>query len=202
MVASSRRVLGMTIPRSSTSARCSWSGALDADAGRHPRPRQLADVLRRRSSRCCTWRPAGSRSWSPGCRCSSAAPGSSRSTVGHVQDRVDIWLDPLDRTRRDRGLPDRAVAVRAGRRRAVRRGLRAGAARPARRRRRSCRRPDTDLIYAVIVNEVGLFGAAGVVLAYLLFAERGFRDRDAGGATASRSCWPPGSPRCSRSRCS
>jgi cell division protein FtsW (lipid II flippase) len=35
--------------------------------------------------------------------------------------------------------------------------------------------PDTDLIYAVIANEVGLFGAAGVVLAYLLFAERGFR---------------------------
>ena len=35
--------------------------------------------------------------------------------------------------------------------------------------------PDTDLIYAVIVNELGLFGATGVVLAYLLFAERGFR---------------------------
>ena len=27
----------------------------------------------------------------------------------------------------------------------------------------------------MIANEVGLFGAAGVVLAYLLFAERGFR---------------------------
>ena len=35
--------------------------------------------------------------------------------------------------------------------------------------------PDTDLIYAVITNELGLFGAAGVVLTYLLFAERGFR---------------------------
>ena len=35
--------------------------------------------------------------------------------------------------------------------------------------------PDTDLIYAVITNELGLFGAAGVVMAYLLFAERGFR---------------------------
>ena len=35
--------------------------------------------------------------------------------------------------------------------------------------------PHTDLIYAVITNEVGLFGAAAVVLMYLLFAERGFK---------------------------
>ena len=35
--------------------------------------------------------------------------------------------------------------------------------------------PDTDLIYAVITNELGLFGAAAVVMVYLLFAERGFR---------------------------
>ena len=35
--------------------------------------------------------------------------------------------------------------------------------------------PDTDLIYAVITNELGLFGAAAVILIYLLFAERGFR---------------------------
>jgi cell division protein FtsW (lipid II flippase) len=35
--------------------------------------------------------------------------------------------------------------------------------------------PDTDLIYAVITSEVGLFGAAGLVITYLLFAERGFR---------------------------
>jgi len=35
--------------------------------------------------------------------------------------------------------------------------------------------PHTDLIYAVITNEVGLFGAAAVLLVYLLFAERGFK---------------------------
>jgi cell division protein FtsW (lipid II flippase) len=34
--------------------------------------------------------------------------------------------------------------------------------------------PHTDLIYAVITNEIGLFGAAGLVLVYLLFAYRGF----------------------------
>jgi cell division protein FtsW (lipid II flippase) len=35
--------------------------------------------------------------------------------------------------------------------------------------------PHTDLIYAVIVNEAGLFGAAGLIAAYLLFAYRGFK---------------------------
>jgi cell division protein FtsW (lipid II flippase) len=34
--------------------------------------------------------------------------------------------------------------------------------------------PHTDLIYAVITNEVGLFGACAVLLVYLLFAFRGF----------------------------
>jgi cell division protein FtsW (lipid II flippase) len=33
----------------------------------------------------------------------------------------------------------------------------------------------TDLIYAVIVNEVGLFGAIGLLIAYLLFVSRGFK---------------------------
>jgi len=33
----------------------------------------------------------------------------------------------------------------------------------------------TDSIYALIVNEVGLFGACGVILIYLLVAARGFR---------------------------
>ena len=35
--------------------------------------------------------------------------------------------------------------------------------------------PHTDLIYAVITNELGLFGAAGLVIVYLLFAQRGFK---------------------------
>jgi cell division protein FtsW (lipid II flippase) len=35
--------------------------------------------------------------------------------------------------------------------------------------------PHTDLIYAVIVNEVGLVGACGLLLVYLLLVERGFK---------------------------
>jgi cell division protein FtsW (lipid II flippase) len=35
--------------------------------------------------------------------------------------------------------------------------------------------PQTDMIYAVITNEVGLFGACAVLIAYLLFVFRGFK---------------------------
>ena len=34
---------------------------------------------------------------------------------------------------------------------------------------------DTDLIYSVIVNELGLAGACGLLLVYLMFAERGMK---------------------------
>jgi cell division protein FtsW (lipid II flippase) len=35
--------------------------------------------------------------------------------------------------------------------------------------------PHTDLIYAVFTNELGLFGAVALIIAYLLFTERGFK---------------------------
>jgi cell division protein FtsW (lipid II flippase) len=35
--------------------------------------------------------------------------------------------------------------------------------------------PQTDMIYAVITDELGLFGAAAVLLAYLMFIARGFK---------------------------
>lgn len=35
--------------------------------------------------------------------------------------------------------------------------------------------PDTDMIYAVITDELGLFGACAVLLTYLLFVARGFK---------------------------
>ena len=76
---------------------------------------------------------------------------------------------------RRRLLPDRPVPVRAGRRRPVRLRLRAGADHPAGRRRDPARRPQTDLIYAVIVNELGLVGGCGLLLVYLLLVERGFK---------------------------
>jgi cell division protein FtsW (lipid II flippase) len=95
------------------------------------------------------------------------------STVGHVNERIDIWLDPWQDAQGSgyqiaqslfaqadgglfgRGFGESLLELPNG-----------SAIIPA---------PHTDLIYAVITNEVGLFGAAAVVVTYLLFAERGFR---------------------------
>jgi cell division protein FtsW (lipid II flippase) len=35
--------------------------------------------------------------------------------------------------------------------------------------------PETDMIYAVITSELGLFGAAALLVVYLLFIARGFK---------------------------
>jgi len=95
------------------------------------------------------------------------------TTVGHVQDRIDIWLDPFPRYQTEgyqiaNGLFSMADGGLFGQ------GLGAallnvpggGPLLPA---------PQTDMIYAVIVNDLGLVGGCGVILTYLLIAERGFK---------------------------
>jgi cell division protein FtsW (lipid II flippase) len=98
-------------------------------------------------------------------------------SVPHVQDRVQAWLHPFDRhlydmtggsyqlaqslfSQADGGLFGRgfgeALLTQTNGQPIV----------PA---------AQTDLIYSVIVNEVGLFGAVGLVLCYLLFVARGFK---------------------------
>ena len=173
MVASSRRVLGMTIPRLKHFGPLLvvW-GCVDADAGRDPRPRQLADVLRGlpggavrvdRPRLVRRRRPRDVRRRRMVLRAHGRTrAGTHRHLARSLEGRGGV------------GIPDRAVAVRAGRRGMLGEGLGnallnlpGGAQIPP--------APDTDLIYAVIVNELGLFGATGVVIAYLLFAERGFR---------------------------
>jgi cell division protein FtsW (lipid II flippase) len=92
----------------------------------------------------------------------------------HVQERVDIWLDPFKRgvvddegyqiaqslfAQADGGLFGRGFGealIDFGGSPII----------PA---------AHTDLIYAVLVNEAGLFGAAGLIGAYLLFTFRGFK---------------------------
>jgi cell division protein FtsW (lipid II flippase) len=108
------------------------------------------------------------------------------STVGHVGDRVDIWLDPFAK-----GAPEGAGQITQSLYAQADGGLfgrglgssllelpgpfkpecaqpfpDCGSILPA---------PHTDFIYAVIVNELGLFGAVAVVITYLLIAERGFK---------------------------
>jgi cell division protein FtsW (lipid II flippase) len=95
------------------------------------------------------------------------------NTVEHVNERIDIWLDPWQDAQGSgyqiaqslfaqadgglfgRGFGESLLELPNG-----------SAIIPA---------PHTDLIYAVITNEVGLFGAAAVVVTYLLFAQRGFK---------------------------
>lgn len=95
--------------------------------------------------------------------------------VPHVTDRVDVWLDPFNAQRyphegyqianslfaqADGGLLGRgfgeAFLVLPG----------GGPLLPA---------PQTDLVYAVIVNELGLVGAIAILTTYLLFVQRGFK---------------------------
>jgi cell division protein FtsW (lipid II flippase) len=106
------------------------------------------------------------------------------STLPHIEQRFDIWLDPFAKDRvGDSGyqIAQSLFAQADG-------GLfgsglgqsliqlpgdsschdfpNCGAILPA---------PHTDFIYAVIVNELGLFGGAAVVLIYALIAGRGFK---------------------------
>jgi cell division protein FtsW (lipid II flippase) len=97
------------------------------------------------------------------------------STVSHVRDRVDVWLDPFNPRWVDREGYQLAQSVFAqadgglfgtGFGASLLDGPSGETLIPA---------PHTDLIYSVIVNEVGLAGACGLLLVYLLLVERGFK---------------------------
>jgi cell division protein FtsW (lipid II flippase) len=95
------------------------------------------------------------------------------SHVPHIQDRVDIWLDPFKTysssgyqiangmfAQADGGLFGTGLGASVLR-------LPGGAPLiPA---------PQTDMIYAVVVNELGLVGGVGLLATYLMIAERGFK---------------------------
>ncbi|MCW2951807.1 MAG: cell cycle protein [Conexibacter sp.] len=95
--------------------------------------------------------------------------------VPHVHDRVDVWLDPFNAKRypnigyqianslfaqADGGLFGRGFGE------AILKTPGGDALVSA---------PQTDLIYSVITNELGLVGAAGVLMTYLLIVQRGFK---------------------------
>jgi cell division protein FtsW (lipid II flippase) len=91
----------------------------------------------------------------------------------HVQDRVNAWQHPFDPHLYDKigGSYQLAQSLFAqadgglfGR--GFGNALIGGGILPA---------PQTDLIYAVIVNELGLVGAVGLLLVYLLAVERGLK---------------------------
>ncbi len=97
------------------------------------------------------------------------------NTVTHVNERVEIWLDPFSPgvvdgsgyqiaqslfAQADGGLFGRGFGQ------ALLELPNGSTILPA---------PDTDLIYSVLTNELGLVGACGVIIAYLLITERGFK---------------------------
>jgi cell division protein FtsW (lipid II flippase) len=97
------------------------------------------------------------------------------STVPHVTDRVDIWLDPYQDpsgagyqvlqsmfAQADGGLFGEGFA----RSLVVIPGGGTDALLPA---------AHTDLIYTLVVSELGLFGGAALICIYLLIAARGFK---------------------------
>lgn len=91
---------------------------------------------------------------------------------GHVAARVAIWLDPFgDAAGRGYQLVQSLFAFAAG----GMTGTGPGRGLPTR-----IPFVDTDFIFAAIGEELGLLGAAGLLIAYLVFAARGF-------ATAARA---------------
>jgi cell division protein FtsW (lipid II flippase) len=95
--------------------------------------------------------------------------------VSHVQERVKIWRDPFAADVVDKQGYQMAQSLFAqadgglfgqGFGQALLELPNGTSILPA---------PHTDLIYAVITDEVGLFGAAGLIAVYLLFAWRGFK---------------------------
>jgi cell division protein FtsW (lipid II flippase) len=97
--------------------------------------------------------------------------------VAHVDRRVDAWLHPFDSKLYDAPGGSYQVAQSLfaqadgrlfgqGFGESILQGFDGRTILPA---------PHTDLIYAVITNELGLFGAAALILVYLLFSYRGFK---------------------------
>ena len=98
--------------------------------------------------------------------------------IPHVNARFEDWQHPFNprlynATRRQ--LPGGQRHLRPGRRRALRAGLRRVDPHHRDPALPLIPFPQTDMIYAVITNELGLFGAVAVLLAYLLFIYRGFK---------------------------
>jgi cell division protein FtsW (lipid II flippase) len=99
------------------------------------------------------------------------------STVGHVQNRIDAWRDPFDPEIYDRVGGSYQVAQSlfaqadgglfgVGFGQSILELPGGSQLLPA---------AHTDLIYAVIVNELGLVGAVGVLCVYLLIVERAMK---------------------------
>jgi cell division protein FtsW (lipid II flippase) len=97
------------------------------------------------------------------------------STVGHVQDRVDLWLDPYHAAGNTDGyqvLQSMFAQADGG---LFGKGIGESLLNAPGSDITLIPQVQTDFIYALIVNELGLFGGCGVILIYTLIAARGFK---------------------------
>ena len=102
--------------------------------------------------------------------------GRARRPRARARARLGTPLRPRPLQPPGRGqLPARAVAVRAGRRGLLGTGFDQSLLRLPHQGQPILPVPESDTIYAVIVNELGLVGAAGLLLVYLLFVARGLK---------------------------
>jgi len=92
----------------------------------------------------------------------------------HIQDRVEIWLDPFKPQLVEHSGYQIAQSLFAQADGGLF-GTGFGAALLSVGGTSLLPAADTDLIYSVIVNELGLAGACGLLLVYMLFAERGMK---------------------------
>ena len=169
-------------------------GRGDGHALLHPRPRLVADVLRRLPGDAL-------RGHQPLLVRGRRPVAVRRGVVGplprppdHHADRVDAWQHPFGR----RSTTCRAAATRSRSRSSRRptaglfgRGFGAGRCSTRRAARRCCPRAQTDLIYAVIVNELGLVGACAAAAASTCWSSSAASRSRCWRATRSPSCWPP-----------
>ncbi len=98
--------------------------------------------------------------------------------IPHVHDRVEAWLHPLDPNLYHRvggsfQLANSMFAQAAGG--MFGQGFGQAALTVPGTNFNLLPAPQTDMIYAVITDELGLFGAVAVLLTYLLFVARGFK---------------------------
>ena len=96
------------------------------------------------------------------------------ATVPHVHDRVEVWLHPYREPQGNGYQILQSIFAQAdgglfGK------GFGQGLITVPGTHSALLPAAQTDTIYSLIVNEVGLFGACGVILVYLLIAARGFK---------------------------
>ena len=98
------------------------------------------------------------------------------ATVPHVHDRVEIWLHPYNEPQGNGYQILQSIFAQAdgglfGKGFGQSLLIIPGSHPPA----QLLPAAETDTIYSLIVNELGLFGACGVILVYLLITARGFK---------------------------